>query len=336
LRRSWVLLAAGVVVALVGVPALAVGFGVIDFQSSEPAPPRVVKDFASLSEAAPPGMDPAVLADQARQLTVSGHTLWIAPTRPGGLCYGWDGGSGGCDKLGTVPLGLSWLGGSMRVAPDASSVRRFSAVEGFAHAHWIDAVDVRLEDGTTVRPRLTWISEPIDAGFFYYVAPKGHEVVGVVGFRDGEAVASEQIGAIPLPHPYARLADRRELDEISTDAGPVRLWAAPTETDGRCVWLEFQGDERAVTPCLPRGYEREVGLAFALHKFGDTPILFGQCGYTAVELTGLNGTSRRVSCRDGVVFAQLGANELRGTVQAVAKGGNPLPGSRIEIARLQQ
>jgi hypothetical protein len=105
------------------------------------------------------------------------------------------------------------------------------------------------------------------------------DVVEVVGFRNGEAVIAEQIGRRPGPHPYARLDERTKLEEVATEVGPVRLWTAPTKTDGSGAWLEFRGDERAVMPCLPLGYDQQAGLALALHDFAGTSVVAGQCGY---------------------------------------------------------
>jgi hypothetical protein len=80
-------------------------------------------------------------------------------------------------------------------------------------------------------------------------------------------VIGEKIGKPREAHPRARLDERSKLAEVETPEGPVRLWAAPIKTVGRCVWLEFRGEERAVTPCLPRGYQRQTGLAFAAEVF---------------------------------------------------------------------
>jgi hypothetical protein len=336
-RPLWVsgAVAAALLAILVGTPALAVGLGVIDFGSAEPAPPRVVKQFESLSTGAPPGMDPGVVAGEARQVRVAGRVLWVAPTRAGGLCYGWDGTSGGCEKLGTAPLSVSWLGRPTRVPPSLTRPSIYS-VEGFARIRWVDTVEVRLDDGTAVRPELTWISEPIGAGFFHYTAPRDRAVVAVVGFRNGDEVIGEELDKRDEPHPYARLDERTKLAEIETPVGAVQLWTAPTKTDGRCVWLEHRGEERAVAPCLPRGYDHEPGLAIALHEFGGAPILAGRCGYASVELVRPDGSSRRVGCRYGVAFARLDSAELQGTLQAVNASGKPLRGSRIQVARLRR
>jgi hypothetical protein len=137
------------------------------------------------------------------------------------------------------------------------------------------------------------------------------------------------------PHPYARLDERRQLGEIGTDDGAVKLWAAPTQTDGRCVWLEFHGEERAVMPCLPKGYERQTALSTNLHDFGGTSVLFGECGYPAVEIERPDGSLRRIDCRDGVLFAKLDRADLDATLRAVDADGKPLAGSEVSLLKLR-
>jgi hypothetical protein len=327
-RRLVLLVLVIALAVLVGGPALALQLGVIDFGSAEHAPPRVVHDFSTLSSGAPPGMDPGVVAKDTRQIRIGDRLLWIAPTRPGGLCDGWDRGSGGCDKLGAVPLSVSWLGKSSPSGHD------FVAVEGFAHARWIDAVEVRLDDGTRVRPSMTWISKPIDAGFFRYTAPSGRDVVSVVGLHDGEAVTGEDSSMRPGPHPYARLDERRRIASLDTADGPVQLWSAPTKTDGRCVWLEFEGHERGVVPCLPAGYERQAGLAVGVYELGGVDVLAGECGYRAVELVHLDGSVRTVDCEDGVALAKLEGADMAGALRAVGADGKPLASSKIAVQQL--
>ena len=326
-RRPALLVLVIALALLVGGPALALRLGVIDFGSAEHAPPRVVHDFATLSSGAPPGMDPGVVAKDTRQIRIGDHILWIAPTQLGGLCYGWDGG-GGCDKLGTVPLSVSWLGESSPSGHD------FHAVEGFAHARWVDAVEIEFDDGTRVHPDVTWISKPIDAGFFRFAAPAGHDVVSVLGLRNGEAVTGDEGSTRSGPHPYARLDERRRIASLDTADGPVQLWSAPTKTDGRCVWLEFQGHERGVVPCLPAGYERQIGFALGVYELGGADVLAGECGYRAVELAHPDGSVRTVDCEDGVAFARLESADMAGELRAVDAGGKPLPSSTIAVRQI--
>jgi hypothetical protein len=336
-KRKLVIVAVAVLGGVVAAgSALAIGLGAIDFSSAEHAPPRVVKDFDSLRSGAPPGMDPGVIAVETRQIRIGGRTLWIAPTRSGGLCYGWAHGTGGCDKVGTVPLSVSWLQRPFAAPGRGHAIPLdFYAVTGFAHSRWVDAVEVRLDDGTAVRPELAWISKPIEAGFFFYVAPSKRSVVEVVGLRDGEAVTGEESSFRPGPHPYAQLDERRQLAQIHTHEGPVVLWSAPTLTNGRCVWLEFHGEERAVTPCLPTGYERQAAFSGGVHDFGDTTVLAGECGYAALAIVRPGGTSRTIECLDGVVFARLEPADLGGTVHAVDENGNPIGGSSVPVVRLR-
>jgi hypothetical protein len=329
-RRVLLIAAAIATAAVLAVPALAWRFGVIDFSNAQPAPIHLVKEFASLSEAAPPGMDPRVIAGETRRVgEIGGHTLWVAPTKAGGLCYEWSGASGGCDALGTVPLGVSWLSAE----PPFSPTRSFVSVDGFAHARWVDEVVVKLDDGSMVHPRMVWISPPLDAGFFYYQAPKERRIEAVLGRKDGEVVAGDTTGSGTRqgPHPFADLTKRERIAQIQTEDGLATLWTAPTKTEGRCTWLELQGREIPVVPCLPKGYERQAALAYAVHRLGGSAILAGECGYYAVELIHPDGTVRRIRCENWVVFAKLEPADIDGELRAINAKGEALRGSRVPL-----
>jgi hypothetical protein len=311
------------VAALIVAPALALRFGVIDFSSAEPASQHVVKQFFSLSEGAPAGMDPGVVAGEARLVgTIGGHALWVAPTKPGGLCYGWSKGSGGCDKLGTVPLSVSW-------ASDAplgnSSGSSFSAVDGFARARWADDVEITLDDGSTVHPEMIWISPPIDAGFFYYRPPDGRTITKVAALKGDTVMAADTGSASREAHPLADLSKRKQVAEFQTNDGPATFWTAPTPTGGRCTWLEFQGTEIPIVPCLPAGYEHQAGVAIAVRALGGHLILAGECGYSAIEFLHLDSGTRQVKCTDGLIFTELNPDDAAGHLRALADG-RPLPG----------
>ncbi len=177
-RLRLVLAVLALVVAFVLVaPALGIDLPVLDFWKAEKAPPRVVEDFRSLSLGAPPGMDPAAFANQARKVTTvalsdGAHTLWVAPTQAGGFCLTWTDAAGGCDKLGTVPLSVSWMARGPVPAGDDGlpelSATSFTRLSGFVNADYVDSVEFRFADGDVVRPHVTWVSEPIGAGFFIY------------------------------------------------------------------------------------------------------------------------------------------------------------------------
>jgi hypothetical protein len=253
-----VVLAVAVVVVA---PALGLRLGWIDFFHAEHAPPAVVKDFGSLSQGAPPGMDPGAIAGETRKvmtMSFSGrqHSLFVAPTAAGGLCFEWTQDMGGCDRNGDVPLAVSWGAPAVDSGPP-STPKDFGMVEGHVHAPWVDGVEIRLSDGSTAQPELTWVSPPIDAGFFVYQAPKGLTIRSVVATKDGEAVDADNFGSgvdpftEAAPSPYADLSKRRVVESIETDAGRATVWSAPTKTDEVCTWLEVGNLRRNLIPCLP-------------------------------------------------------------------------------------
>lgn len=310
------------IAALVVGPALALRFGVIDFSSAEPASPHVVTQFSSLSEDAPAGMDPRVVAGEARLVgEIGGHTLWVAPTKPGGLCFGWSKGSGGCDKLGTVPLSVSWSSDAPFATTSGPS---FLAVSGFARARWADDVEITLDDGFLVHPEVIWISPPIDAGFFYYRAPDGRTIAKVASVKGHKVMAADTGNPSNEAHPLADLSQRTQVAEFQTNDGPATFWTAPTPTEGRCTWLEFQNTETPIVPCLPAGYEHQAALSYAVHSLGGHLILAGECGYSAIEFLHLDSGTRRVQCSDGLVFTELNPADAAGQLRALDSRGRPL------------
>jgi hypothetical protein len=299
---------------LVVATAYAIGHPLVDFSSAPPAPPHAVKEFDSLSVGAPPGMDPHVIAGETRLVgDFGGLDLWVAPTKSGGFCVEWREATGGCDALGTVPLSVTWQTG---VVGDA--------VYGHANARWADRVEVELDDGSTVEPRVIWVSPPIDAGFFYYRPPEGRTIRTVLALQGDEVIAADGEGAPGGPHPFADLSKRDQVAEIETNDGTVTLWTAPTKTEGRCAWIEFQGEEQQATPCLPKGYEHQTALAYRIESLGGHTILVGECGYSAVQFIHGDGTDRTVECTDGLVLADLEPADLAGEMQALGADGQPV------------
>jgi hypothetical protein len=352
-RRLGLLLAAAVVLFLlvVGVAfTFGVGLPVLDFGQAEKAPTesRVVKNFASLDQGAPPGMATDVIPNETRKVATFGtETLWVAPTRQGGFCTDL-GGEGGCDRLGTVPLNVSWA--IERSGPSPPSEKSFGGfpvvdqVSGYANARWAEALEIRFEDGDVIKPRVIWISRPIEAGFFVRRIPAvhrkaGHLISAVVALdRDGKVVTSDWLGRdrLAAPPTDAILDQARQVAAIETSAGPAVLRAAPTRYEGRCTWLEFGGKAIAVMPCLPKGYEHQAALALAVRSLGGRLIIAGECGYSAVEFLHQDGGARRVECTDGVVFTKLTPADAAGEVRALDADGRPLPGSIIAVPPLLQ
>jgi hypothetical protein len=359
-KRRWVLAAAiaGVIVVSV-TAAFTFGLPILDFWQAQKAPPesRVVKNFAVLDQGAPQGMATDVIPHETRKVATFGDAiLWIAPTKQGGFCTDL-GGEGGCDRLGTVPLNVSWAVEHSGPAPEPDRVaitpgsdRTFGGlpvvdqVSGYVNARWANDLEIRFEDGDVIRPHVVWVSKPIEAGFFLQSIPAAHRRAGhliseiVALDADGKVITSDSLGRNRSAGPPAdAIVDReKQVAAIETAAGQVALRTAPTRYEGRCAWLEFDGEAIPATPCLPKGYENQAALGLAVHTFGGRSILYGECGYNAVEFVHEDGDSRTVDCNDGIVFTELTPADETGQVRALDHERRPLPGSTIPIKRLSQ
>jgi hypothetical protein len=325
-RRRWfrpVLAAAVLMAAFVGV-ASAVGLQlpVLDFGSAEKAPPRVVKDFAGFDVGAPSGMAPGVIAGETRRIMTAHfagatHELWVAPTREGGFCELWTRSFGGCDRVGTVPLGVTRIyGGSSPLPQGAGSL---VALGGHASAAYVTDVEIRFADHAVARPTIVWVSRPIGAGFFAYDVPPehrepGHEVTAVVALdRSGNVVTEDtdvarQAGGTP---PDAVVSDEKPIASVETEEGTATLYVAPTRYSGRCAWLQLGGRNLLFTPCVPHGY---AFAPFAL-RFAPTAadvVLAGWAGerVASVVVRYADGDEETVHPRDGFVLYRLPAAHL--------------------------
>lgn len=319
------LVAAFVLVA----PALGLDLPVLDFWKAEKAPARVIADFKSLATGAPPGMDPEALPGETRKVTTvvldgSPHTLWVAPTRAGGFCLTWTNLSGGCDKLGTVPLSVGWMTqGSVPVGRDGRpdlSVERFTRVSGHVNAQYAESVELRFADGDVVQPDVTWVSEPIGAGFFIYDIPQtrrapGHQLEAVVALdSDGNVVArdtgrpTESTGEPPVD---AVLEARTAVARIGTRRGEAVVWEAPTRYEGRCAWLEYRGRNLAFVPCMPKGYPFGA-FAYRFVPSESDVLLVGwvRADVASVEVGFADGDRIVVHPEDGFVLAEVPEQHL--------------------------
>jgi len=189
----WVLAAAALLAAVViAGPAWGLVRGALPFWEQPAAPPSVQLQFFSLNAGAPRGMSPHAVAGETREVgrfTFGGstRTLWVAPARNGGFCSLWlPAGGGGCSTAGQ-PLStgaLLRLGMPTWVTGDATSPA-------------VGDVVIRLSDGSTVHPRIVWVSAPIDAGFFAYDVPAAQQtsrvhVTAVDAYdRNGRLVAHQ-------------------------------------------------------------------------------------------------------------------------------------------------
>jgi hypothetical protein len=274
-------------------------------------------------------MDPRVIAGQARTVTTlhtatGTHTLWVAPTRLGGFCYGWSKGAGGCDARGVLPLAVTWMSPD-RVEPGPLPPRAFGSVEGHVHAPWADGVEIHLADGSTVQPKLTWVSKPIDAGFFYYDAHAGVSVRSVVATKNGDAVDADETGAggvEPTPDRFVLAKEKQAVAVLETSAGRATIWVAPTKTNKICRWLELAGTHLPVTPCLPAVYGVQ-GLPLRYVTIDRVRLLYGAAGprYRSVHVTFPDGHELALRPQRQFFLSEVTQPVSRLTVHATDRAG---------------
>lgn len=179
---------AGVAAILVATPAWALVRDVLPFWNQPSAPQPVQVEFSTLNTYAPAGMSPAADAADTREVMRAEfggktHTLYVSPAKRGGYCELWTDASGGCNTGGEP---LTW-GGVIAPPhdaghPAATSIPQSEAtklaqtgvrlwVVGDALSSNVDYVVIRFSNGSTVKPEITWLSDPIEAGFFAYDVP---------------------------------------------------------------------------------------------------------------------------------------------------------------------
>ncbi len=174
-RLRPILVASFALVALVAVmvatPAWALVRDALPFWNQPTAPHSVQLAFASMNLGAPADMNPGAVSGDTRaieQVTLDGttHTLWVAPAKNGGSCF-LLAGAGGCNPA-NLPLSYT----AMLVPGSASAPARWIAGDVTKPA--TDVV-ISFSDGSTIHPQITWVSAPINAGFFAYDVPSGKQ-----------------------------------------------------------------------------------------------------------------------------------------------------------------
>lgn len=327
-RGRLVAIVAALLAVAVAAPALGLHEPILRFFEGEPAPEQIVKGFATLDDGAPiPEWRTGVIAGETRKVMEAYfadklHTLFVAPTKYGGLCEQWSRAGGGCDRLGTVPLSISWgRSGSIPAGSDGlPDLDKYPPdyIEGFAHSKWVDRVEIRFEDGAVVRPDVVWVGAPIDAGFFAYDVPRehlrlGHRISAVVALDvDGNLVTEDtggSEGVLPVP-PVDALVDAKEKSlEIPTANGSATIWTAPTRYEGRCLWLDLEGKLSSLGRCSPKGYEHDGGIATRFLPTRDDALLFAsvspRVGLVVLRFAG--GENATVEPHDGLVLYEIPA-----------------------------
>ena len=353
-------LALAAAVAVVAVTATAVAFGLpqtfVDFFSSPAAPEQVKNFFGSQNVAAPSGMSPDAIPGEARKITTATfdanhvhptrptlHTLYVAPRKGGGFCYLWTNYSGGCDDASSSPtyarthpaprsLGIDWLAMDYPLA-----------VSGWVRTGAAKTVEARFADDTTVTIPVTWVSQPIDAGFFVYPVPSAHltradalasvvaldangHVVGRQDFPLTKPLDEDVVQTLPDGTKYslprrARAAHARKIVSFrATDGSQVYLWLMPRTGGGVC-YLFSQGFGCAD----PRLAADEPPFNGGMSGGKSRILFFGQAKpeVATVELRYQNGESERLTPIDGFLLHEITpAHYEHGTrlVAAVALG----------------
>lgn len=326
--------AAAAILALTIPPAFGFGPTIVSFFSSSPPDHQTQTVIFSLARDAPPGMDPHLKTAQARLIASmsfagSTHTLWAAPTQAGGMCYGWSGSSGGCDVSGTVPLSVSWGDGHL---------------EGYIHTRYASSVEIRLRDGSVVRPDLVEVSDPINAAFFAYTVPAepgdpSHVPLSVAALdRHGSPIASQSApGSSSALDPLAdaTVSAKTLAARMSGPSGDATVWVAPTKYGGRCAWLDLGGHGYVLARCKPAGYSFD---SFSLQPLStaDDVVVAGTTGpeFAHVILRFADGAEVNLQPMDGFVLYRVPAehqslgHQLRELVGTNA-AGDPITQLRV-------
>lgn len=184
---SAVAVAGALAAVMAATPAWALVRDALPFWNQPSAPSSVQVEFSSLDIGAPPGMSPDAVGGETRavdQVTVGGRTrtLWVSPAKGGGFCFFWlPDLPGGCT---TADQPLATVGESVPAhdpsqpaqttdIPEDEAPTTFVSywIGGDAIASSVSDVVIRFSDGSSVRPQITWVSAPINAGFFAYEVP---------------------------------------------------------------------------------------------------------------------------------------------------------------------
>ena len=346
-RTPVVIAAAAAVAALAVAPAFGLHRVVLDFFSGDPAPAAVRLNFERMEIGAPRGMAPGVIPGQTRRVPVVGdgelHRLWVAPTEAGGFCFLWERQVGSChaEREGG-PVSVGWRGNQW-----------MERVYGEVISNRGERIELRYADGEVAEAPITWVSAPIDAGFFYVEVPEAHQqpetrLVEVV-LLDGDEVVGRQ--RAPHQHPLMEddpvtglpkavvYEERRTLVTIATSDGKmVSAVRAPSRLGGHCTWLARDGEvHRAFFGCQTEAQQERFppsGLGLAS---GSQPVLFWVHGknVASAELRFEDGATRRLDAVEGVVLAEIEPERYergRRLVEAVARDalGEELARNRLD------
>jgi hypothetical protein len=356
-----VVLAAAVAVLAVTVTAVAFGWPqtFVDFFSSPSAPENVKNLFGGQNVAAPSGMSPEAIPGEAREITSATfdadhigashptlHTLYVAPRKGGGFCYLWTDFSGGCVDATTAkgPLSMSWVGNDYTVV-----------VGGSVRAGAARTVEARFADGATATIPITWVSPPIDAGFFVYPVPPAHQtradalasvvaldadgnVIGRQDFRLTDPLDEDVMQTLPdgtsfsLPRRADAANARKIVSFRSTKGNEIYLWTMPRTGGGVCYLFNRGGG----CPSAPSGAGLPT-LNGGLSSGADPILFFAQTtpDVATVELRYQNGESERLSPVEGFVLTEITPTHYAQGSRLVSAVALDQSGNALDTERFQ-
>jgi hypothetical protein len=223
-RARMALAAALALAVLIVAPAVALHGRVLRlFKDAPPAPQRVEKSFALFEKGVPPRLQSGVEATEARKVldvpVGSDETaiLWLAPRVRGGFCTlmeldraggGRRGAGGECTPLLRRLSFETSLHG--RVSPTGEIRSGPVLLDGWVGISQAATLELAFEDGRTADIPLTWVSPPVDAGFFIYSVPELHWQPGhlpttlVARDSEGKVLAQGDVTGIDLRPAYGQ------------------------------------------------------------------------------------------------------------------------------------
>lgn len=331
--RRAVMLTAGIVVAIaLSAPALGWHRTIINWLDADEASQKVQLQFAQLGIGAPPEFKLGIDHEQARtvtEVTNGGKTyvLSVAPTKNGGFCFWWEDLTASCRQertpprfrerrsgdLATFRLGTIWM-------PDSKGV--IQSVAGNLIGADAEQLIAIYADGERVEIPVTWVSEPIDAGFYLYFVPSKNRQAGQhmtaleATDSEGKVVARQTFELTPASEieRRAQLPDGETvslpakaivskavklIDFHASNGRQVTLWEMPTTEGGVCFVHNRGGG------CPPGPLD--VPLATGISG-GSVPVLFaGQARPDVVEvvLRFEDGTEERIRPTRGYVLIEI-------------------------------
>jgi hypothetical protein len=332
-RRAAMLIVAVVAVIVVSAPAFGWHRTIINWLDADEASQKVQIEFAQLGVGAPPEYELGIEHEKARtvaSVTHAGKTyvLSVAPTKKGGFCFWWGDVFTSCRQERTPPpdlpepnpgglasfrLGSTWM-------LDAIGVIR--SVAGNLIGSDAEQLFAVYADGERVEIPLTWVSEPIDAGFYIHFTPAEHRRVGMhmtaleATTSEGRVVARQTLKLTPVSETEqpARLPDGQMellpakaiaskavklIDFRASNGHRVTLWEMPS-TEGGVCYVHNRG-----SGCPPR--PPDVPMSYGIAG-GGAPVLFDASTRPEVAEVVLrfeDGAEKRIRPTEGYVLTEI-------------------------------